>query len=93
MQFDDAFDVIGANDASNVLRTLWNWQHFSAGRDLADRLLVGNCIEHYQTAHKAEFTDVFWEPTVFTLAESERVLKAGHRYGLAPKLHADELDS
>jgi len=41
----------------------------------------------------AQFNDVFCEPSVFTLDESERILEAGRRYGLAPKLHADELES
>jgi imidazolonepropionase len=39
----------------------------------------------------AEFNDVFCEPTVFTLEESEQILRAGMRHGLRPKLHADEL--
>ncbi|MFQ5601403.1 MAG: imidazolonepropionase [Candidatus Krumholzibacteriia bacterium] len=44
-------------------------------------------------AELADFNDVFCEPSVFTLEESERVLRAGARHGLAPKLHADELES
>ncbi|MBM4116773.1 imidazolonepropionase [bacterium] len=39
----------------------------------------------------ARFADVFCEPTVFTLAESERLLRAAQALGLGAKLHADEI--
>ena len=45
-----------------------------------------------QVAPLAEFNDVFCEPSVFTLAESEAILRAGLAHGLVPKLHADELE-
>ena len=38
----------------------------------------------------ARFCDVFCEKGVFSVAESRRVLTTGSRYGLAPRLHADE---
>lgn len=38
----------------------------------------------------ARFCDVFCETGVFSAAESRRVLEAGVRHGLAPRLHADE---
>lgn len=38
----------------------------------------------------ARFCDVFCEEGVFTAEESRRVLEAGVRHGLAPRLHADE---
>ncbi|KAB7706720.1 imidazolonepropionase, partial [Bacillus aerolatus] len=40
----------------------------------------------------AEFNDVFCEKGVFTPEQSERVLEAGKRYGLTPKIHADEIE-
>jgi imidazolonepropionase len=39
----------------------------------------------------AEFCDVFCEEHVFTLEQSRRILEAGKRHGLKPKLHADEI--
>ena len=39
----------------------------------------------------ARYCDVFCEQGVFDAAQSRRVLEAGRRYGLAPRLHADEL--
>lgn len=38
----------------------------------------------------ARFCDVFCEKGVFSAEESRRVLEAGVRHGLAPRLHADE---
>jgi imidazolonepropionase len=39
----------------------------------------------------AEFVDVFCEESAFTVAESRRILEAGKRRGLAPKIHADQI--
>ena len=39
----------------------------------------------------AEFCDVFCDDGVFTAEQSERILNAGKRYGLTPKMHADEI--
>jgi imidazolonepropionase len=41
----------------------------------------------------AEFCDVFCEEKVFNLEESRRILETGKRYGLKPKIHADQLSS
>jgi len=39
----------------------------------------------------AVFCDVFCEKGVFSLEQSRRILEAGKRHGMIPKLHADEL--
>jgi imidazolonepropionase len=39
----------------------------------------------------AEFCDVFCEKSVFGIQDSRRILQAGKRVGLLPKIHADEL--
>ncbi|NLJ33965.1 MAG: imidazolonepropionase [Firmicutes bacterium] len=39
----------------------------------------------------AEFNDVFCEDGVFAVEESRDILEAGKRYGLAAKVHADEI--
>jgi imidazolonepropionase len=39
----------------------------------------------------AEFNDVFCEKEVYTPEQSERILEAGKRLGLIPKIHADEI--
>lgn len=40
----------------------------------------------------ARFCDAFMEPGVFNATETRRILEAGLEHGLAPKLHADELE-
>jgi len=41
----------------------------------------------------AIFNDVFCEVGVFTPEQSERILEAGKKLGLIPKIHADEIES
>lgn len=38
-----------------------------------------------------DFIDVFCEKGFFTVAQTERILEAGFKYGLKPKIHANEL--
>jgi len=39
----------------------------------------------------AEFCDVFCDTTAFTIEQARRVLAAAKRFGLRPKLHADQI--
>jgi imidazolonepropionase len=39
----------------------------------------------------ARFCDVFCEKGVFTVPQARKILTAGKRYGLVPKVHADEM--
>lgn len=41
----------------------------------------------------AKFNDVFCERGVFTPEQSKRILEAGKKHGLIPKIHADEIES
>ena len=56
------------------------------------RLLCDEVIPRVAEEKLAEFCDVFCETGVFTAAESKRILEAGKRWGLIPKIHADEID-
>jgi len=56
------------------------------------RLLVEELIPRVGRERLAEFCDVFCEPGVFSLEESEAILGAARAAGLRLKLHADELD-
>ncbi len=56
------------------------------------RLLCDTVIPKVAEEKLAEFCDVFCETGVFTAEESKRILEAGKRYGLIPKIHADEID-
>ncbi len=42
-------------------------------------------------AHLAKFIDVFCEKGVFSAEESREYLEEGKKYGLVPKIHADEI--
>ena len=56
------------------------------------RLLCEEMIPKVAEEKLAEFCDVFCERGVFTAEESRRILEAGRRYGLIPKIHADEIE-
>ena len=44
-----------------------------------------------EAAELADFVDVFCDEGFFTPADTERILSAAARYGLRPKIHANEL--
>jgi imidazolonepropionase len=54
-------------------------------------LVADEMIPAVAEAGLAEWCDVFCEDGVFTAAESTRILEAGARAGLKPRIHADEL--
>jgi imidazolonepropionase len=56
------------------------------------RLLCEELIPAVAGEKLAEFCDVFCETGVFSAQESQTILEAGKRYGLIPKIHADEID-
>ena len=66
-------------------------EEFTADRDgyldLLEHEMLPAC------APLAEFVDAFCDRGALTVAESRRVLEAGARHGLKPKLHANELGS
>ena len=56
-------------------------------------LLTEEMIPRVAQERLAEFCDVFCEAKAFSLEESRKILETGKRYGLKPKLHADQLSS
>ena len=65
---------------------------YRARRETWVRLLIDELIPRVGRERLAEFCDVFCEPGVFSLEESEAVLGAARSAGLGLKVHADELD-
>ncbi len=65
------------------------------GNEAARAAYVDAIVEEILPAVAAEklsiFCDAFVERGVFTREQGERVLRAGARYGMVPRLHADEL--
>ncbi len=55
--------------------------------------VVGEMLPDIAEAGLAEFCDVFIEKGAFDIAEGRRVLEAGLKYGLRPKVHADQLSA
>ena len=56
-------------------------------------LVVEEIIPRAAAEKLAQFCDVFVEESAFSVAEGRRILEAGKRHGLRPKLHADQLTS
>ena len=54
-------------------------------------LLCNEMIPRIAEDGLADFCDAFCDDGVFTAGQSERILNAGKRYGMIPKLHADEI--
>ncbi len=57
------------------------------------RLVCQEMIPAVAAEKLADFCDVFCETGVFTTEESRRILETGRKYGLRPKIHADEIDA
>lgn len=56
-------------------------------------LLTEEMIPQVAKRKLAFFCDVFCEKNVFSLLESKKILETAKRYGLKPRLHADQLSS
>lgn len=55
-------------------------------------LIINEMIPRIAYEGLADFIDVFCDRGFFTVDETERIVMAGIKYGLKPKLHANELD-
>ncbi|MEI6765114.1 MAG: imidazolonepropionase [Bacteroidota bacterium] len=55
-------------------------------------LIINEMIPQVASAELADFIDVFCDKGFFTVEDTERILMAGMKYGLRPKIHANELD-
>jgi imidazolonepropionase len=60
-------------------------------RDEYVRIVIEEMIPAAAAENLASWCDVFCETGVFTPGESRRILNAGLRAGLRPRIHADEL--
>ncbi|MFH1296776.1 MAG: imidazolonepropionase [Bacteroidota bacterium] len=55
-------------------------------------LVIHGMIPQVAAEDLADFIDVFCDRGFFTEEETDRILNAGMKYGLRPKIHANELD-
>ncbi len=67
-------------------------EEYRSRRDAYVRLVIEEMIPAVASQKLARYCDIFCEPGVFGLADSEAILTAAQRAGLGVKLHADELD-
>lgn len=54
-------------------------------------LIINEMIPQVAAEELADFIDVFCDKGFFTPEDTERILMAGMKYGLRPKIHANEL--
>jgi len=55
------------------------------------QLIEENLLPHVGEGRLAEFCDVFCDRGAFSVEQSKRVLQAGRQWGLAPRMHAEQL--
>ncbi len=55
-------------------------------------LIINEMIPVIASEELADYIDVFCDKGFFTVEETEKILMAGLKYGLIPKIHANELD-
>ncbi|WP_255194964.1 imidazolonepropionase [Halorarius litoreus] len=89
-------DAIAAADARHpvdVVPTFMGAHAVPEGRDADEYTdeVIDEQLPAVAEQGVAEFCDVFCEEGVFSVEQSRRVLDAGIEYGLAPKVHAEEL--
>lgn len=54
-------------------------------------LIINDMLPRVAEENLADFIDVFCDEGFFTVEQTDRMLEAGFRYGLIPKIHANEL--
>lgn len=66
---------------------------YKANRAEYIRLVCEEMIPAVKEQGIARYCDVFCEADTFSVEESRQVLEAGLKYGLRPKIHADEIEA
>ncbi len=54
-------------------------------------LIINEMLPQIVAEKLADYIDVFCEKGFFSVEETDQILKAGAKYGLKPKIHADQL--
>ncbi|MCM3744295.1 imidazolonepropionase [Sporosarcina luteola] len=68
-------------------------QEYKGNEDEYINSIINEMLPVIAEEKLAVFNDVFCEVGVFTPEQSERILEAGKKLGLIPKIHADEIES
>jgi len=64
---------------------------YSQNKEGYVNLIINEMLPKVAGEGLAEYIDVFCERGFFEVAETERILEAGWKYGLKPKIHANQL--
>ncbi len=56
-------------------------------------LIINEMLPKVASENLAEFIDVFCESGYFTVKQAERIIHAGKKYGLQPKIHVNQFTS
>ena len=65
---------------------------FKQNHEAYIELLIDHMLPQIANEGLADFIDVFCDRGFFSPDETDRILQAGAKYGLQPKIHANELD-
>lgn len=65
---------------------------YKSDRDKYVDLVIGEMIPAVTAGDLADYIDVFCDRGFFTVEQTDRILMAGMKHGLRPKIHANELD-
>ena len=66
-------------------------REFANDHDGYVSLIVGEMLPEVAKEGLADFVDVFCDEGFFTIQQTERILAAAAKYGMRPKIHANEL--
>ena len=67
-------------------------KEYKSDKDEFVRILCEEMIPAVAEQKLAKFCDVFCETGFFTAEDSRKILEAGKKYGMIPKIHADEIE-
>ncbi len=87
LQLEHAIDLVPTFMGAHAVPT-----QFKGREDDYVDLVVNEMLPAVANEKLAVFNDVFCEVGVFTPEQSQRILEAGKKYGLIPKIHADEIE-
>jgi imidazolonepropionase len=86
---EQPLDIVSTFLGAHVVPAEYRGSSTSANEYVA--LLTEKLIPKVAQEKLAEFCDVFCDRGAFTREEAKRILEAGKRHGLVPKLHAEQL--
>ena len=66
---------------------------FKEFKEIYIRLIIDKMMPAIEKEQLAEYCDVFCEQNYFTAEDTKRILEAGLKYGLKPRVHAEQLSN